>query len=376
MQRALRTGTIAAAVAALLVPLAARAQSTGQTASGIDSAFAARAEALANVEANRSAVISQTLERWRSEFAAPSAARNYDGGAAEFGRLLKLASAEKLLAASQAESYADALSSLRPNRGPDFIRLEPGSVIPHVLGDTGDDLVFTPITPCRIVDTRFATGGWAGKVGPNSGNWYSVNLADFTAQGGASSCPGMPTSFNPGAVAINVTSTGQTGAGNLRVVACGAGTPLVSLLNYTPGVNLANAAVVASAVGTCTLGPPAGAGPNDIYVYSGVSTSDVIVDIMGYFAPPVATALDCYTTAATTQAVGAGANFGISPPACAAGYFQASVGCRSASYNSANWAIIGYYVPGTSDGSCWGTNITGGTLNYQAFGRCCRVPGQ
>jgi hypothetical protein len=369
MQGIRRTGMSLAVIATLLVPVLVRAQSRSD---GSDLGSESRAQALVNVDVNRATIVRETVDRWRSELAFAIPSQNIADAEVALTAALERATAEKLLAASQAQTYEGVLAALHgPRQAPSVIALTPGS-IPKVLGDTGDDLVFTPITPCRIVDTRIATGGWAGKVGPNSGNWYSVNLADFTAQGGASSCPGMPTSFNPGGVAINVTSTGQTGAGNLRVVACGAGTPTVSLLNYTPGVNLANAAVVSSAVGTCSLGPPAGAGPNDIFVYSGVSASDVIIDIMGYFAPPVATALDV-TTVTNAASIAAGASQTLQV-LCPAGRTATGGGCNFASFSSPLYMIS--TNPFSTGWNCAVQNRGGSADTLTVYALCGRVPGR
>jgi hypothetical protein len=340
---------------------------------GRDPETESRARELAAISADRDRVVREIVDQWRSSLRPANPSLNDDGGLAELHGSLSVAPPEALLAAREAQSYEAVLAAIGARRQPVVVALEPGQVIPNTLGSTSADLVFTPITPCRIVDTRLATGGWAGKIGPAAGNWFSVNLTDFTAQGGAASCPGMPTAFNPAGVAINLTSTGQTGPGNLRVVACGATLPTVSLLNYTPGVSIANAATVSSALGTCSFGPPSGSGPSDIYVYSANSATDVVVDIMGYYAPPVATALECYTTLANSQTVAAGAVFVVTPPACAAGYTQVSIGCRSNNYESANWAITGYYDGG---GVCNGTNITAFSREFDAVGRCCRVPGR
>jgi hypothetical protein len=239
-----------------------------------------------------------------------------------------------------------------------LIALEPGQMIPNTLGSTAGDLVFTPITPCRIVDTRLATGAFAGRIGPNLGNWFSVNLANHTAQGGSATACGMPTTFDPSAVAINVTSTDQTGVGNLRVVESGGGLPTVSLLNYTPGVNLANAAVVRSAIG----------GSDDIYIYSQNSASHVVVDIMGYYAAPVATALDCVTTADTSVAVPAGGDANASAPSCAAGYTATATYCESTI-----WTMPFVFQSG---GICSAQNNSAGSATLRASQRCCRVPGR
>lgn len=376
-----RTGVVAASVAALLillVPADARPQSTDQNAP-------TGASAVAEVEANRGAVIREIVERWRGQFPSADASQNIAGGEAEMSAALEGASAEKLLAARQAESLGEALAAVKGrSEGPGAIALEPGTAIPNTLGSTSDDLVFTPITPCRIVDTRTATGGWAGKIGPNSGNWFSVNLANFSAQGGATSCPGMPTTFNPAAIAINLTSTGQTGAGNLRVVACGAGTPVVSLLNYLPGANLANAAVVSSAVGTCSLGPPAGAGPSDIYVYSTNSASDVVVDIMGYYSAPVATPPDQYIAVSATVDVAPGATTTLAAPACPAGYRLTGGAHAWTSFNEHTFVATSRPEFVTASGAnlvnSWhcqvGVGAAGVTNGIRCMSVCARIPGR
>jgi len=340
--------------------------------SGVDPARAAHEQELAAIAADRGRVVQEIVERWASQLKPANPALNDDGGFAALAGALSSAAPEALLAASRAESYEEVVALIGARRQPTIVALEPGQPIPNTLGSTSGDLVFTPITPCRIVDTRVATGGWAGKIGPGAGNWFSVNLANFTSQGGAASCAGMPTTFNPGGVAINVTSTGQTGPGNLRVVACGAGNPLVSLLNYTPGVSIANAAAVSSAVGTCSLGPPAGAGPNDIFVFSSNSASDVVVDIMGYYAPPEATALDV-TTVTDSASIAAGANSLVSVT-CPAGRTATGGGCNFASFSSPL-----YFISSNALGNGWNCAVQNRGASADiltAYVRCARVPGR
>jgi hypothetical protein len=296
---------------------------------------------------------------------------------------LSSATPETLLAASRAQSYEEVVALVADRKPePSVVALEPGQPIPHTLGSSSGDLVFTPITPCRVFDSRAAAGGWRTKVGPNVGNWFSVALADFTVQGGAASCPGLPTSFTPAAVALNLTSTGQTGIGNLRLIQCGGGNPLVSLLNYTPGVNLANAAIIPAA--NCPLGPPAGVGPNDIYVYSTNSASDVVVDIMGYYAAPTVTAVDNLILYAT-QTVAASAIYDLWSPTCPAGWRLTGGGCVGILYNAPGPALS-RPVLGLTKGLVTGVNaadtwICQGTNNataqaYYAFAVCSRVPGR
>jgi len=60
---------------------------------------------------------------------------------------------------------------------------------PRALGDTAADLVYTPVTPCRILDTRLAGGPLAADT-PRS---FSVTAANLGFQGGnASGCGCRP----------------------------------------------------------------------------------------------------------------------------------------------------------------------------------------
>src|SRR5206468_5038517 len=75
------------------------------------------------------------------------------------------------------------------------------------LGDTGDDLVYTPIVPCRILDTRYGTTPpynaqmQGGSVFP-----VAANLASFAPQGGAASNCGLPAGAGAfAAIAVTLT---------------------------------------------------------------------------------------------------------------------------------------------------------------------------
>lgn len=368
MQATRRTGTIVAVVVTLLVaPAGARAQSRS------DGSDSPRAQALVDVEVNRSQVIRETIEHWRSQFQPAVPSQNIAGGEEELAAALRRASAEKLLAASQAQTYEDALAALYGRwQGPSVIPLEPGP-IPSTLGSTSSDLVFTPITPCRIIDTRSATGGFAGRIGPNSGKQFQVNLADHSAQGGSATSCGMPTGFDVSGVAINVTSTDQTGLGNIAVVECGGGVPTVSLVNYTPGVNLANAAVSRSAIG-CGLG-------GDIYIRSNNSASHVIVDIMGYYAAPVATAVENVKVSSSYISIPAGSNGSVFSPECPAGYQITGGGGGFPSGSNAN-TTLRFLFPYGADSSaftqynCGGSNGNASAIDFTCVSVCTRVPGR
>ena len=80
------------------------------------------------------------------------------------------------------------------------------------LGSNNKDLVFTPIDPCRIVDTRLA----GGKVLAGTTRSFDVTaVSDYTFQGGAASnCGGAGAAGSFAAALINVAVVADT-AGHL-----------------------------------------------------------------------------------------------------------------------------------------------------------------
>jgi hypothetical protein len=227
---------------------------------------------------DRQALVKEILGMWENA-PNPVNARN-EAQYPDLRAALKAATTEQLRDAQGARTLDDLWAALpKGARSPiAVVPLAAGRTItPLVLGDTTDDLVFTPVTPCRIIDTRGGDVNHTGLLGPNSGRQFFVAGTDYSSEGGFAGSCGIPTSPLPAAVMINVTSTGQTGPGNLRAIITGGGVPNTSLVNYVAGVNIANAAAVASYTGSTTA---------NIYLYSGNSQSHAVVDILGYFSPP------------------------------------------------------------------------------------------
>jgi len=153
---------------------------------------------------------------------------------------------------------------------------------------TNGALSFYPLTPCRIADTRLAAGPLGGPI-LNAGQTRSFPVL-------SSSCS-VPTSAQ--AYSLNFTVVPKGGLGYLSTWPTGTTQPLVSTLNSN-GTIVANAAIV-----------PAGAN-GAISVYAS-DTTDVIIDINGYFAPQTGGGLWLYTSAPCrpfdTRTSGSGAAF-------------------------------------------------------------------
>ncbi len=136
-------------------------------------------------------------------------------------------------------------------------------------------LQFYPLTPCRVVDTR-------GTNGPLGGPYLQARVErDFPVP--ESSC--IPSGSNIAAYSMNFTvvphPAGQR-LGYLTVWPEGQTQPVVSTLNNPTATDVANAAIV-----------PAGTS-GGIAVYPFNST-DLIVDINGYFAAPGQGGLSLHT---------------------------------------------------------------------------------
>jgi alpha-tubulin suppressor-like RCC1 family protein len=137
-----------------------------------------------------------------------------------------------------------------------------------VLASDAGALAFYPMAPCRLVDTRsnlLSAGALTGGV-------------SRTLPLRSSSC-NIPTAAQ--AYSLNFTVVPHGVLSYLTVWPTGQTRPLVSTLNDPTGTNVANAAIV----------PEGTAGSIDVFA---TQTTDLVVDINGYFAPAGAGGLSLY----------------------------------------------------------------------------------
>src|SRR5262245_3182878 len=149
-------------------------------------------------------------------------------------------------------------------------------------------LVYVAVNPCRIVDTRASA---AGPLTPAVARPFNVvgSTADFPAQGGTAGGCGIPGFAGPtpqvAAVVFNLVAVNPQGAGDLRAWATDQAVPNASVLNYAqvPGLNIANGLVIP--VRQDTAG-------DDLTVMADVSTTQLVIDVVGYFKPLVVSTAD------------------------------------------------------------------------------------
>ena len=118
-------------------------------------------------------------------------------------------------------------------------------------GSSQADLVYTPVTPCRILDTRVV----GGPIRPGVNRSFYVTGTSFSSQGGNPSGCGVP--FGPATAAvINLVAVSPNGGGDLRITPYGTAIPLASIINYgTVPSSIANGPAVTicnPATTTCT----------------------------------------------------------------------------------------------------------------------------
>ena len=159
------------------------------------------------IDQNRVTVVDRIVSEWGQPLAQSSAALSPE----QLRTILSELRSDHLLAASLAGNL-DGLRNVLANALSSTAPVKASRIQPEALGDAGDDLVYTPINPCRIVDTRLGGGGFL--VDDTERDWKaSLPGGSFTSQGGSSTDCGIPAS--PAAVLANFAVTGSSQPGVL-----------------------------------------------------------------------------------------------------------------------------------------------------------------
>lgn len=151
---------------------------------------------------------------------------------------------------------------------------------------TGSALLFFPVEPCRIMDTRVAIGQ------ASAGYAYDLFVRGTSLpgaiQGGANNC-GIPAAAE--AVIVNIVVINPTGSGYLRINGTGFLTSpsgVYSRMNFTGGaasseemtVSLCNTFLAPHPHAPCLWG---GGLYSDSQLALAGGDSHVVIDVMGYF---------------------------------------------------------------------------------------------
>ncbi|WP_226470616.1 hypothetical protein [Luteimonas panaciterrae] len=235
------------------------------------------------------------------------------------------------------------------------------------------DLVFTPLPPCRIVDTRVR----GGNLLPNETRGFLAwSSTGFQGQGGAAINCGIPA--GAAALAMNVVADTKAKVGYLSVFPTGT-IRTGSSVNFI-GVPVANELNVRLCDSGCET---------QFSVYASAGTR-MVVDVYGYYMEPAAKPLECTTVKDVT------ADNGVYAASCPAGYTPTSASCASLNLDGpafgtkpikdATGTIIGYQC--RPNPTAWNSlagctlfifnckGLGGGLDNTALETTCCRVPGR
>ena len=247
-----------------------------------------------------------------------------------------------------------------------------GRVGPKALGDASN-LVYKPIEPCRIMDSRNATLA-SGVQGPILGNvLYHVpgfiNSGQNWGQYGGNAATDCGLTNPPGsaihAIAIVVTILAPNFDAYLGVSDVNDLNSVLSqvALNYTRGQGLSTMYIVPQ-VSTNTI----------YFAYPPQLVAHLIFDVAGYYVLSDATALQCNTQSSSPVAISGGGGTGsATSPTCGAGYTLTGGNCDSTSFNM---NLVSHEA--TIADNAWFCSAinSGATANLTASAKCCRVPGK
>lgn len=240
----------------------------------------------------------------------------------------------------------------------DTLARSSGPVGPNAFGDLDQDLVYTAIEPCRIVDTRNTT---AGAIAAGTSRAFIVyGLPNYGPQGGsATDCNLLDQS--PQAAVLNVTAVAPPMTGFATVYPAGATLPLAASMVYQTGTTLSNNAITNLEFTV----------DGDFQIFSERNVH-YVVDIVGYFDAPFATALDCIDV---TQGPVVVANNAQSTVTVACPVTDTATG-GGADSDTRQGVFLNGSRPAGNGWLSSVQNTSGAAVNTTHYATCCRVPGR
>lgn len=306
----------------------------------------------------RGRLVHQIVMKWGNHVQETyrSDVRNWTGAMAPTFAKAKLDTLQRAANATNFDAMNDLLLADGNAPAPVQANAAKTQITARSLGDAATDLVFVPISPCRLFDTRI-TGG---PIAANTVRGFDVTaVSSYSFQGGSNTnCNGVGAAGSFAAAVINFTVVTPSAAGYITAFPFGGTQPLAATVNYTAGSIVGNVATVAL---------DQGASANELSIYTFAQTH-VVGDIIGYFINPQATALQCVDTADTNTPVAAGATANSNAPACPVGYTQTATNCESST-----WQMPFVFFSG---GTCSAQNNSGAAATLRSSRTCCRVPGR
>jgi hypothetical protein len=247
-----------------------------------------------------------------------------------------------------------------------------GRVGAKALGDASN-LVYKPLEPCRLMDTRSATVG-SGVQGPIAGNSLKFIPGFITA------------GSNWGTYGGN--ASGDCGLANPPGSAIHAVAIVITILNpnFDAYLGVSDVNNLSTVLSNVALNYTHGQGLSTMYIVPQISTNSIyfalpaglsahlIFDVVGYYVLSDATALQCTQQSSAPVAIAAGSSGNATSPACTSGYTLTGGSCDSTS--TSMFLASQEAGGGNTTWFCSAANTGGGSANLTATANCCRVPGK
>jgi hypothetical protein len=237
-----------------------------------------RPDALLSIDVNRAPVVEKIVSAWSKELSATQQQ--------SFRTKLMGLRADQLLAANLSGSFDGVLevlnageTSLAAQNAPTAQAVQPSDQA-KALGDVNQDLVYTPIAPCRVFDTRtpntpFVSNGLSSGVVQT----FDMDGTNLSAQGGSATGCNIPAAARAVVLAFSPLAPPTTG---WVLGAANDGTPLPAstLFNYSSALTLTTFTVIMPMLGQAGGDIRLEARGVAAYAMHGVG------DVTGYFMPP------------------------------------------------------------------------------------------
>jgi hypothetical protein len=316
------------------------------------SAFSTRPDALLSIDLNRSAVVERIIGSWSKEIPV----NQLDDLRA---KLLSLR-ADHLLAATLSGSFDGVLdvllsrsaagAALLPTGRTPTVALDGLRSAPQerskAVGELDRDLVYTPITPCRVLDTRTSQGG-PGPRASGSTTAFDAVAGSFSAQGGSATNCTIPAGAAAMAGSFAMLSASSFGFVTLWAVDTPQPTAATGLFNPASqqALNSSSAIVPLCAAASCT-------GGKEFNVYVAGSSLDVTFDVTGYFMPPTRNGDGLRVSAPVTVGIGTSVNV-----------------INGSNANTAAAGLAGATISGGGTPEGFGANLVTGSFGTVGGGR-------
>jgi hypothetical protein len=226
-----------------------------------------KADSLLAVDSHRTTVIDSIVGAWGKELEKLGVAKS------DLRATLYTMRADQLLAASLAGSASGLLDVLDKTVPVTKAATAKGGTT-KALGEATQDVVYTPVTPCRLVETR--TGVPA--VYQGAGPFAAGDVRTYIVESGNNTClTQLPNGLQPSAVQLQVFGIPVNGgSGDIEVLPEGAAFGSTATLVFLGNMAIASASTTAE-VNLVN---------NSIAVQVRNGSANVAIDLVGYFAPP------------------------------------------------------------------------------------------